>query len=148
MSAKKTETEPDEWEDYLPTPTCDPNRPWKGYFERPVTRLPQQTDRQWEVNLREHRHFDEVLGIMLFLFQCLSTHLGHPAKCRRGACRRLKKCRGRRDRNDWESVWFGPVVPPCVPDDKKIIEGMRVEIREAMNEAIATWEAEGKSGPG
>ncbi|CAI2931339.1 hypothetical protein [Aminobacter niigataensis] len=105
-------------------------------------REPWCTDAQWACVLRDQQEHAEAKGIYLGLFQLLAAHLGFVCKCPLRACRRLRKCTGRRAEDDW-SFPFKPFIPPCVPLDVEIVEKMRAGIRAETDRILALHEARG-----
>jgi hypothetical protein len=118
------------------SPLARPGRPWSGFFTRMPERGSDQTDAQYQADLWNHRHFNGLLGIMLFGFQQVATRRGYHKSCKRGACKRAGKCEGRRDPDDW-SFRFKPVVPPCVPLILEEIDEIRQILKAELDHAVA-----------
>lgn len=106
-------------------------------FTLPIApRAPGDTESQHAAYRRGVERHARALGVYLAFFQLLCTRLEFHRGCRRGACRRLKRCAGRNPQDDW-STPFRPVVPPCVGTDIEVIEAMRAEIRSEIAFQIA-----------
>ena len=117
-----------------------PENPWHPTFKvRPFART-GQTDSQWAVVLSSLQRHAKAMGLYLGMFQQLAGHLGFHRTCRLPACRRKRRCTGRRAEDDW-SFAFKPLIPPCVPLEKEIVEAMRAEIRAKVDRVVAAADA-------
>ncbi|ODT03948.1 MAG: hypothetical protein ABS58_16430 [Mesorhizobium sp. SCN 65-20] len=117
-----------------------PEKSWHPTFKVKQFVRNGETDSQWEAVLRDQRHHAKVKGLYLGLFQLLAGHLGFHRKCPLPACRRQRKCTGRRAEDDW-SFAFKPMIPPCVPLEEGIVEAMRAEIRAEVRRIVAAADA-------
>ncbi|MBX3577236.1 MAG: hypothetical protein KF723_08500 [Rhizobiaceae bacterium] len=120
--------------------TPRPHHPDLPFF--PPPRQHGQTDAEWEATVRDSERFHvDVTVVMLHAMRLLATHLGNPASCAEGACRRRRRCCGLRD-----PFTFGlnlAVLPPCVPPDEEIMWTYFEEVRRELRHLVAGAKAPG-----
>lgn len=79
-----------------------------------------------------------ALGVALVLAQDAATAMGFHRTCARKACRRKKRCAGRRHEFDWS--FPGPFMPPCAARLGEI-----EAVRSGMRAIAAAILAQGKA---
>lgn len=102
------------------------------YGGPPSQRAPWQTDEQYAVDVDDHHHMHINMGVGLALFQILAARLGCLRFCKRGRCRRARRCCGRRSLSWTDGCFLGPLVPPCIPPDVELIEALRNAVTAKM----------------
>jgi len=127
-----------------PQPT---RRPCPVFHLSAGDREPWRTDEQWAALVRGIKRYARAMGVYLGLFQMLCTHRGLHRKCQLDGCRRLKRCAGRRAKDD-RSGPFAPFVPPCVLPEEAIVEEMREAIRAEVRRVRANARRDHRRGEG
>lgn len=118
----------------------DKPAPWPVFVPVHRPRDPGQTDAQYAAGRRQTELHYQSLSIWLGMAQQLATVLGWHRGCKRGGCRRARRCEGRYGQEDW-SIAFGPFLPPCVSREPEVLDRFRAIIRAEMRHIIETGAA-------